>query len=231
MKYALLIIFLFLTIVSNIFAQQDSSKGVDREITFSGGLSYSSLPSEFREIWTGGIVSPKLSWNAGIGYGYSFAPGSVGYGAVSLTLDYNRYTFNPSGYREYLFAKYVDSDPKQAQEVYTASIAARGSAKIITASVNFKGSFSSTKQTVAPYFLIGLGFSYFSSDSVSLVGAKHVFTVEPAHQSAFTWSAGIGVEAPISECLGIFVQAKSALLVRDPPRQYFPISAGIKVRI
>ncbi|MBI1805778.1 MAG: outer membrane beta-barrel protein [Ignavibacteria bacterium] len=231
MKQVLLIIFLSIAIFSAMVAQEDSTQLASREITISGGLSYPYLPSEFKEIWENGLGGSVLSWNAGIGYGYSFAPGDFGYGAISLTFDYNRFAFNPSGYRDYVFTQYVESDPKLAQEAYTGTIIARGSAKIATAMVNFKGSFSTTKRTVAPYFLIGIGFSYFTSDSVSIAGATRLFTMGADHQSAFSWSVGVGVEVPINECLGVFVQGKSVLGVRDSPRQYFPISAGVRVGI
>src|SRR5208283_695632 len=99
MKSVVLIVSLCVVLTSMVVAQEDSTKHMDREVYVWGGSSYPYLPSESKDIW-------KTGWNAGVGYGYSFSPGSIGYGELFGTVEYNRFAQNPAGYRNWLLPQY-----------------------------------------------------------------------------------------------------------------------------
>ena len=102
--------------------------------------------------------------------------------------------------------------------------------ELVNVMLNFKGSFSSTKRTIAPYFLLGVGFMniyqgpiYVSPDSTKSVVSET--------SSAFAWTFGVGVEFPVGETAHVFIQGRSILGVLDLTRQYFPISGGVNFRL
>jgi len=225
MKYLLTIFICSFFITSLGLSQIDSTRPADKEILVSGGASYPYLPGEFKESW-------KRGWNSGVSYGYSFPPGTLGYGAVFVSVEVNRFAFDEAGYRAALLAKYSDPvrDQNERKAIQTGYVSARGPVRIITGMVSFKGSFSSTKQTIAPYFLIGVGYANLAVDSIAMGGTSQ-FTIPEKHESGFAWSFGVGVEVPILESIGMFAQAKSVLGVFDPTRQYFPVSGGILYRL
>jgi hypothetical protein len=221
MKSAVLLATCCLTVVSYIHAQTDTTLSeTTSEVYFMGGPSYPYLPSETREIW-------KKGWNAGVGYGYSFKPGPIGYGAVYASVEYSRFTFNDAGYRAWLLPQYPSD---HAATIQQGGLSARGPEMVLTASLNFKGAFSSSRHSIAPYFLAGVGFMYYQRDSAGIQGTT-LYTMKSQHQSTFTWSVGVGIEAPLIDPVAIFVQAKTVLGVFDDPRQFFPVSGGLRIRL
>ena len=185
MKSAVLLATCCLTVVSYIHAQTDTTiSETTSEVYLLGGPSYPYLPSETREIW-------KKGWNAGVGYGYSFKPGSIGYGAVYASVEYSRFTFNDAGYRAWLLPQYPSDNAAAIQQ---GGLSARGPEMVLTASLNFKGAFSASRHSIAPYFLAGVGFMYYQRDSAGIQGTT-LYTMPSQHQSTFTWSVGVGIEA------------------------------------
>jgi opacity protein-like surface antigen len=223
MKQTALVLFALLVIALPVVAQEDSVQQTDREVILYGGTSLPYLPLEFRTYW-------KNGWNAGVGYGYSFAPGSFGYGAVYATVDYSRFILNGTAYRDSMLAPLDQSNlPPEAAALKTAPISG-GSTKILTVMLNFKGSFAATKNSIAPYFLLGVGYMYYSAEDVT-ADTVQMYRIPGKTSSAFGWTFGIGVEASITESIGVFVQGKSVLGVVDKTRQYFPLSAGVRIRM
>jgi len=220
MKSAVLLAACCLTMVSTIHAQTDTISETTSEVYLMGGTSYPYLPSETREIW-------KKGWNAGVGYGYSFKPGAIGYGAAYASIEYSRFTFNDAGYRSWLLPQYPSDN---ATTIQHGGLSARGPEMILTASLNFKAAFSSSRHSIAPYFLAGVGFMYYQRDSAGIQGTT-LYTMESKHEATFTWSVGIGIEAPLVDPVAIFVQAKTILGIFDDPRQFFPFSGGLRIRL
>lgn len=208
--------FYFIIFTSSAFCQTDSlasggtASSCDKEIFVSGGLVYPYLPSEFNDFWKSGL-------NANIGFGFSFTPGDIGYSSLIATIDYSKFNFNELKYRESINKNNPDT------------IVSGSPAKSFTFSLSYKGTFSTTKKSIAPYFLIGFGYMFYDTDSVTV---NHRMTLSPndANTSAFTWSVGIGVEIPIGNLLAGYIQARSVLGAFDRPIQYFPLNAGIRVR-
>jgi len=213
MKHTLLICFLILSFSSVLFSQEDTTKPADKELFVWGGISFPYLPREFNDFW-------KNGWNIGGGYGYSFEPGSIGYGALHATVEYARFAFDSAG---------VSSTIRAIDTTYKNLTSTGRPTSIFDVMLQFKGAFSTTKQSVAPYFLLGIGYMFYSAGSVTVSGDTS-FVLDKQQKSKFLWSVGVGIEIPFSESLGMFVQAKSILGVIDPTRQYFPLSAGIMIR-
>ncbi len=219
-----LVCFVLLIMALPAAAQTDTVQHPDREVLVMGGLSVPYLPLEFRTYW-------KTGWNAGIGYGYSFDPGSLGYGAVYATVEYSRFAFNPTAYRDSMLAPFDPANLTPEAAAFKAAPLSRPPVYIFTASVNFKGVlFSPEKKSIAPYFLLGLGYMYYSVDDVAADTVK-AFRMDGKKGGAISWTAGIGVEFPVTESIAAFIQGKSVLGVVDKTRQYFPLSAGVRVRM
>jgi opacity protein-like surface antigen len=215
-----------IVLTSALYCQEDSvaTPPPHPVVYFFGGLSHPNVPSEFKAYW-------KNGWHLGGGYGYSFSPGPLGYIEIYGTVEYTRFAFNDSSYRGELLKQYSAPIYGMTRAVWLA----RGSAKAIDAMLNLKCSFSSTKHSIAPYFLFGIGYFHFSSDSSSMSATvNHVttlYTLPEVNQSAFGWTFGLGVEFPFSEAATFFVEGKSVLGVLEQERQYFPISGGFRITL
>ena len=215
---SLWVICLFTIIASPfIIAQPDTSESPstpkDTEFYLYGGVGIPYLPDEFNDYW-------KTGMNIGGGYGWSFAPGELGYATVLATAEYSRFAFDSAGVSSTIRA--IDTSYKNLTSIGRPT-------SIFSVLLNFKGSFSPTKKSIAPYFILGVGYMYFNVGSVSVEGDT-TFTLSREKKSAFSWTAGVGIEVPISESIDIFVQAKSLLGAIDRTRQYFPISGGVMIR-
>ncbi len=228
MKRGVLTFCLIVVVSSAVFCQVDTSqavdtsKSIDRAAYVFGGISYPYLPAEFKNYW-------KKGWNAGVGYGLSFAPGSIGYVEVFGTVEYSRWAFDSVAYRNALESQY--SNPNL--QINAGKLVGNSAASIIAAMLNLKGSFSSTKHTVAPYFLLGIGYMHLSADSSSIVTIVRndttAYTIASRKEGSFAWTAGVGIEIPIFDAATFFLQARSILGSSDPTRQYFPISGGFRI--
>jgi opacity protein-like surface antigen len=220
MKAVLLVALLSAAVSTVMVAQTDSTASPDRVVYAWGGTTIPYLPGETKDIW-------KHGWNAGLGFGLAFPPGEIGYAEIFASVDYNRFPFNESGYRSWLLSQYPSN---QASQITNGSIIARGTTKIVTAMVNLKGTFSATGHSIAPYFLIGFGYIYTTSDSIAIAGNSS-YSISGENQSTVAWSVGVGVEIPAGDKLTGFLQGRSVLGVYDRTRQYFPLSAGIRFRL
>jgi len=209
MKYLIVIVSLCLVSSSIVIAQADTSLSSKKtlEALIWGGASLPYLPSEYHVYW-------KTGYNVGGGIGYSLDPGSLGYGSLFATIEYGRTNFDQKKYNDSL------------KVLNPSDTAFGGPVKLVNVMLNFKGSFSSTKKTVAPYFLIGVGYMYYSAAEITLAPDSSL-TIAGINKGAVSWSFGVGVEVPVTESARVFVQAKSLLGVSDPTRQYFPITAGL----
>ena len=216
MKYFFYFISLGILFSSIIYSQVDSSiienssKQLDIEVIFFGGTAYPYLPTYFKDYWSS-------DWSAGVGCGLSFPPGDLGYVAIYPTFEFSKMMFAQSGFRDnYFWNRY-------------SKYSSRGSVKISNVMVNLKGSFSSTKKTAAPYFLIGLGAITYSSSRV-IVSENGILSFDDDSKTGFAWTFGAGFEVPFNELMGAFIEGKSVIGIVTPVRQYFPINAGVNLR-
>lgn len=211
---SIIIVILSIIFSALVFSQTDSlqpASSFDYELYLSGGGSLPYLPSEFGDYWDPG-------WNGNFGFGLSFSSGDIGYSAVYAMADYNQFGFNETAYRDAIGKSSPDTVIKG------------GSVNSYSFTINYKGSISTTKRSIAPYFVVGFGYMLLTSDMVTINNRK-MFTVEGETISTFTWSFGVGMEIPVSDRLAGYIQGKSVIGIFDRPRQYFPMSAGIKLTL
>lgn len=99
-------------------------------------------------------------------------------------------------------------------------------AKSFTAMVNFKGAFTKWLDPVAPYFSFGAGYMFFSSDSFpsDTLG-------DGGYHHMIGWNVAVGIEVAVTDQFTAFVQGQSMIGILEKPRQYFPVSAGVRMRI
>ena len=173
-----LVILIFLTTTSSM-AREDSSSVKTPEVFIAGGIAYPYLPGEFKDYW-------NVGWNSGFGYGVSFSPGDVGYGTVYGDVEMARFAFDGSAARRLLNLH------------QTNLLINRNPSYSVAFMLNFKGTFSSTQRTVAPYFLMGIGYLYNDIGSITVSGDTTVL-VGGIERHAFAWSFGVGVEVPVTQ--------------------------------
>jgi hypothetical protein len=199
MKRAFLLTITLLTVSTFAMSQADSLQSADvgepqkHEIMMQGGVSFPYMPGGLRDTLPTG-------WTGGIGYSISFAPGEIGYTALSLNLDYNSYN-------------HFKKDSKVEAESFTAM-------------VNFKGAFTKWLGPITPYFSIGAGYMYFFSDSFK-AGEK----LDGGVNHTVAWNFACGIETQICEDLTCYVQGQSVIGSLEEPRQYFPVVAGVRMRL
>ncbi|HUN66066.1 MAG TPA: hypothetical protein VMW43_08175 [Bacteroidota bacterium] len=210
MKYLVpLILLITLAIIVPVRAQIDSSRFLTTDIALTGGPTYPHLPLDLRDYWTKG-------WNAGAEIGFNFKPGPLGYGTVLLDADMNRFTFDNAKYRSTFYQTniMVTKNPTWMYDV----------------TVNVRGTITGWSSRIQPFFVLGVGYVKISGADVTVSGDTS-FTHPGESRSGFAWTGGIGIDFPVNDSFGIFVEARSVLTVVDPTRQYFPVSGGIRLRI
>ena len=185
------IFFCCIAISTTLFSQTDTLPNMERDISVSAGISYPSLPGDFKQYWKKGV-------NISGEFGYSFQPGSIGYSILVVELTFNNFSFDETGFRNSL-------------DTSKQSLSLSGDpTKIFTAMMIYKGVFSTTKESIAPYFLLGVGYFYLSSGGITVPGDS---TLQKAGdtQSSIAWSVGAGVDAPLTDRISVFLQGKFIL--------------------
>jgi len=202
---------LFLGIICStfVFSQTDSiniedqSTPLSYEVVAYGGGALPYLPTYFKNNW-------RSAWSAGIGYGISFPPGELGYITLYQTIDYNKMKFQQSSSYD---GNYLNS----------------GAVHITNIMVNLKGNIYLRVLKMEPYFLLGVGAMNYVSSGVK-INEQGITTVKNRHQLAFAWTFGLGIEVPVNQRIGVFVEGKSMLGVVEPTKQIFPLHAGVHLR-
>jgi opacity protein-like surface antigen len=209
MKYVLAVVMLILAFAAVSVSQTDTSFESHKtpELLVWGGLSLPYLPEDYRMYWKSGL-------NVGAGAGFSLDPGSIGYGAFYLTAEYGRTNFDEQRYNDSL------------KVLHPSDTALGGPVKLMNFMLNFKASFSSTKHSFAPYFLLGVGYMYYTQAQI-YVPTDTTLNVDGVNKGGIAWTFGVGIEFPLTDNARAFIQGKSLLGATTPSRQYFPITAGI----
>ena len=208
MKYILVVVALLIFTSCCALSQVDSSVSKTPEYFISGGMAIPSLPYPFKTVW-------KTGFDISGGYGYSFQPGSWGYGTVSGAIEYDQFPFDRDGFiRELNLNTNVPIDG--------------GATIAITVMATVKGTFAATKNVIAPYFLFGLGYMNVTSGEITWKGV----TARPKEsKSGFAYQLGAGLDIPTSERVTIFLEGKFFMgLTSSPGRQYFPIAIGARIK-
>lgn len=139
----------------------------------------------------------KSGWCGGVGYSISLPPGEMGYSSLFIVLDYNN--FKGKG---------------------------NVAAKSFTAMVNFKGTFVPTIISISPYFSFGVGYMFYSSDSIEIDKKR-----AGGNKHTIGWNLALGVELPITDQFVAYLQGQSVVGFLEKSRQYFPVNVGIRFRV
>jgi outer membrane autotransporter protein len=224
MKLSALVCCVLLVMALPVHAQEDSVQHMRPEISAYAGLSIPYLPLEFREFW-------KLGGHFGAGYGYSFTPGPIGYGAVNATVEYGRFVFNPTAYVDSMIAPYDPNNITPGADNLKKGAWSSATISTFNVSVNFKGCFSKVASgVISPYFLLGIGYMYYSAEDVKMDTLQE-FRINGTKSGCVSWSGGLGVEVCWSDNLSTFWQIRSQLGVIEKTRQFFPIDMGVRLRL
>jgi opacity protein-like surface antigen len=161
---------------------------------------------------SGGVGFPILphqfpdNWKRGfgfeVGYGFVFNRGDIGYASVYGAIEYNQFSF-------------LEQTNRQGSSL-----------SVITGMVNFKGAFSSSSTSPAPYFLVGIGVLNRTTDD------QRILSSIKKSKTGFAWQAGAGMEFPLTETVTAFAEGKFVLgIISDPGFQYLPVNIGTRIKI
>ncbi|MBI5216518.1 MAG: outer membrane beta-barrel protein [Ignavibacteriae bacterium] len=220
MKLSHIVFTLFFLFTSFSVAQESSTEPMMEEsaikgfeFSIGGGIAYPYIPQEFKN-------QSKQGIDIHGGLGAMLKTGDVGYSALYLTLGYNSFDANN------------DEILKSYNKNATDWIPGGGSVKIFNVHLNYKGTFS-TERTIAPYFLLGVGWNSFKQNEITLwdIVADTVMPVPENSRTDFSWNLGIGVDVPLGDVLAIYVEGKYILAVSNPLTQHFTTTGGIRYRL
>jgi opacity protein-like surface antigen len=207
MKYVYSIVALLVLASSASFPQADASSKRS-EISVSGGLGFSNRPLEFVNFWNKGF-------NLGAGYGIVVGSGDFGYSVVQAELTYSSFAFVQDSVRSiYLIPS-------------TATISS-SPLSVITLMLNYRGTIAASQTSIGPYFLIGVGAIDFMQKEITVDGVT-LTKVPSVSKFSFAWQAGVGVSIPFTEKFGMFVEGRTVVGFVDDGKQYFPVSAGVRL--
>ena len=211
MKKVLVSILLSLVASLPVFTQDSTSSGKKPEFRISGGLSIPSLPHDFRQYY-------KTGYNVGLAYGYTFEPGDFGYSTVFASVEHNRFYFNLIGWEQ---------DHGKIRKVYASW---NSSTSMTNLMLNDKGTLTKPHQSVAPYFLIGIGYIRVQTDAVEITGDT-IATIDASSESSISYSLGTGFDIAANDHLGFFVEWRFLIgTAATPGRQLFPLCVGMRYR-
>jgi hypothetical protein len=152
------------------------------------------------------------------GAGYSLPPGDMGYVELTAWFLYGNTPFDEGGFA-----------PDYGLAGNTTAVSSPGD--LFLGQVGFRGVFASSNTAPAPYFTLGMGFYHVSVPEIYVSGAQN-FTVPEYAESAFGWSAGLGVDIPLSEKLVLFADGKFILGVTgEGGTKQGSVLAGVRVDI
>jgi hypothetical protein len=212
MKYLASVAFCVLIASQTLVAQVDSLTAAPAgrsELVYSAGLALPYLPKDFGNGY-------RTGYTVGMGGGYAFAPGSLGYGALYGTVCFTNFAFSVQKF-------------KDANNLQTGTYNIQGaSTQIVTIGGSFKGTFATDMQSIAPFFDVGLGYMHVFSPPISVTGAQTML-VDERESDQFFWDAGAGLDFPVTRHITVFLEGQFFIGVRaDGSMQYFPFTIGLR---
>jgi opacity protein-like surface antigen len=204
MKNLVIIVLVMLFCCGPLFAQNEKKP----IYYFNTGVSFPSSPELFSRYW-------KPGPNLGLGIGYQTSASIV----LQMSFVYSNMPFNG----EKLLQDYGMSG--LGLEV------SGGSAKVITASGDFKAYLAPMDAGTAPYFIVGAGlFRISASDAmVSYQGGSQA--VQGNSESAIGIGVGVGIDFRLRDRLTLFVEGKYALGFTDVDNTLLvPLKLGFAFR-
>jgi hypothetical protein len=206
---------LFATV--SLAQEQDSTASAPRiqEAVVMTGVAFPYLPLDFRHHSMNGF-------DVGAGYSIRLTPGSLGYSTLSMVAEYSVFRFDGTQ-----FANDLDSATRANNPGLTVT---QRPVKAFSLMFNYKGNFTGISNSFSPYFLLGVGYVYYSVPLTS-ASTDTSLNVASSELSTIGWSFGLGIDVPINDDATIFAQAQSVLAALERPRQTFPIVIGLRYRL
>jgi hypothetical protein len=158
----------------------------------SGGWTFPFEPASFADHY-------KTNYNLGEGFAYALPAGDVGYGEVGVMFHYYSVLLSKSGFRK-------ANDLPDTTDVYGTP------GNVITGMLQFRGVLGS-KESVAPYFTVGIGLYHIYLPAVGIVNSTEYRA--GYHEITFGWSAGLGLDVPVSDRFTLFADGKFILGVTE----------------
>lgn len=201
-------------IITSIALSQETPVPSRYSIEFSAstGLAFPYLPQDFFDQTNDGM-------HYGISSSWLFSPGSIGYSAVNFTLGYDLFEPNKSSLQR---IKNLTGAQWEASG---------GETEIMTALLEYKGTFS-TRITLAPYFLVGIGAERFNQKAITISNGSTTHNVESIDRYTFAWDIGLGLDLPINDQLSFFNEGKYIIGVgTDSHTQHVYVGSGIRFKL
>lgn len=198
-------------IASAAVAQTDTAAGAtSSEMFLGGGSAIPSLPFPFHDFWAPGFTIIG-------GYGWTLKPGTLGYGTIYATIEYNHFFFDRDGMLS-------------ERQWNPATIDVKGNPTYaLTAMAVFKGTFAQSFDELGPYFLLGLGGMSITSGEINRTTGTSPILRPKQTKTGITWEIGAGIDFPVNNRFRAFAETKYYMaFTSDPGRQYFPIYAGLR---
>jgi len=194
------------------FSQEtDQTEKPKWEISVNGGIASPYIPEEFNNQSNRGV-------HYGAGFGSIFDPGSIGYSSLYVTLGYDYFKANTG---ELMKANKLTG---------TNWALTGGTTGIMTVQFEYKGTFSASRTTLAPFFLLGIGAEHFQQKDVTFTDPTDTVNMSGEHRTMFAWNLGVGFDMPIGPYATLYNEVRYFLGVGDIQTQHLTASAGVRVR-
>ncbi|TAK64283.1 MAG: hypothetical protein EPO24_03480 [Bacteroidetes bacterium] len=210
MKYFTLSIFIFISLTIAAYSQEDIGEESSLEFSLSAGIPFSYTPEEFSDGW-------KQGRNIGIGGGLVFPAGDLGYSTVYLTIENANFSYDEAGLAEW----------KTRHGIALQS--SHDDLNVTSFFIDYKGTFAGSRNSIAPYFLIGIGVNSVADESAYLIDSVGTPINDIKDGLGIAWRAGAGIDVPLVESLAIFGEGKFIVAVNK--FQYFTLGGGIRWKL
>lgn len=206
----------------------------------NGGLSLPQKPQIFKTAW-------KQGFNVGGGMGYRFARQF----SVQALVNYDRFPFSEAGFMD-LFTEEVGIDPRDlglSLDVQGANVT------VLSVSGELKASVFGDPDKVSPYVIGGFGIAHLSTSDTTLsltsldlvlnyydylepsfyynpalYGIDFTETIEGESETKMMALFGGGVDIPIGERVGLFVEVRYQFnFTEDDRTDFASFHGGVKI--
>jgi opacity protein-like surface antigen len=216
MKRGILTCGVLLLLAVTATAQEESKL----HFLLNGGLTIPQQPDFFNDGWKQGL-------NVGGGVGYRLSRHLT----VQAMFNYDRFPFDEDGMLDALTAE-LGLDPRDMGFTFDITGA---DMSVVSVSGELKASFVGDPSKISPYVIGGGGIAHLSMSSVTMTGSFLGMqlaeeTMEGESETALMATVGGGVDIPISERLGVFVEARYQFnFTSEELTNFAGVRGGVKI--
>ncbi len=188
----------------NVFPQENIYK-----LYLGSGISIPSGPETFSDYWESG-------YNLNAGFGYAFTSNL----SATLMINYNQFTF---------------ADEKLLEDAGLNNTGVQidgGKTYFWAFTANLKYNFLVSADFISPYVTGGAGYFGLRADPIVLSYGSFSAATDEASESSFFVNAGAGLEIPISQIFGFFIEANYSIgFTKEENTNYIPLKVGLSLNI